>query len=65
MIPKVRQWIVTTTTGAKWIVLAPTRVLARLNFLHYYPGYTPIQRIGRAVKTRNQPDNTYIIWIDK
>ena len=32
LVPAVRQWMVTTQGGETWIVWAPSRVLARLNF---------------------------------
>jgi hypothetical protein len=55
MIPQVKQWRVTTTVGQTYIVLAPTKLLAKLNFRHVY-GYTDIKSIGLVRVKRRMPD---------
>lgn len=62
-IPKVRQWLVTTDVGAKWIVLAPTRLLAKLNFRHYV-GWSPIRSVSTVRRQRSQPDGVRMAWRD-
>ena len=50
MIPKVKTYQITTDDGAKHLVDAPTKLLAKLNFRHA-GNYDSITRIG-AVKRR-------------
>jgi len=51
MIPRVRDWLITTTRG-RYIVQAPTRRLAVLNFRHYAYDWTDIHSIGQPRTTR-------------
>ena len=50
MIPKVKTYQITTDDGAKHLVDAPTKLLAKLNFRHD-GNYDAIKRIG-VVKRR-------------
>ena len=52
MIPKVKTYQITTDDGAKHLVDAPTKLLAKLNFRHA-GNYDAITRIG-AVKRRGK-----------
>lgn len=54
MIPTVKSWQVTTEDGTRYVVLAPTRYLARLNF-RYEIGFQPIRSIGRLRSTGGSP----------
>ena len=47
MIPKVKTYQITTGDGAKHLVDAPTKLLAKLNFRHA-GNYDAIKRIGIA-----------------
>ena len=47
MIPKVKTYQITTDDGAKHLVDAPTKLLAKLNFRHA-GNYDAIKRIGIA-----------------
>ena len=53
-IPQVRDWIVTTTSGAQFIISAPTRRLALLNF-RFEVGYHDIKSIGIKRQERPRP----------
>jgi hypothetical protein len=66
MIPSVKQWLVTTERGKRFIVLAPTRLLARMNFRHMI-GWDPIRKIGIVRKNRLPPSGGLqpIAWEDK
>jgi hypothetical protein len=49
-IPKVKAWIVTTTSGVKHIVSAPTKRLALMNFRLGDGDWSPIKSIGLSRK---------------
>jgi hypothetical protein len=53
MIPKVKTYQITTDDGAKHLVDAPTKLLAKLNFRHAGHGET-IRRIGVAKRRGNR-----------
>ena len=63
MIPKVRQWLVTTEAGSKYIVLAPTRYLALLNFRQDI-SRTAVKSISPVRNRRTQPEGARYAWKD-
>lgn len=64
MIPKVKQWLVTTDVGAKYIVLAPTRLLAKINFRECIGVLQGIRRISPVRKDRTPPNIHAMAWKD-
>ena len=53
MIPKIKTYQITTDDGAKHLVDAPTKLLAKLNFRHA-GNYDSITRIGVAKRRGSQ-----------
>ena len=51
---KVKQWRIATDADGTWIVFAPTRYFARLNFRHYV-GHAQILSIGVLRIDRSAP----------
>lgn len=49
MIPSVKTWRLTTESGRRFLILAPTRRLAVLNFRNEYRDFSPIRTL-RTIK---------------